>query len=119
VTVDAEETDLLTESLRELFAEDAADVAERLRELGWDDVGAWDPAAATTLLFTEKGRALSNAALLDAVVLPLVTAGLPADLPGGPLGGAVRNMTWFRDTPAYIADGRVLSHGQRHRGTCS
>jgi len=23
-----------------------------------------------------------------------------------------RNMTWFRDTPAYIADGRVLSHGQ-------
>jgi hypothetical protein len=85
VTVDAEETDLLTESLRELFAEDAADVAERLRELGWDDVAASDLAEATTLLFTQKGRALSNAALLDAVVLPLVTA----DLPGGPLGGAV------------------------------
>jgi len=89
VTVEAEETDLLTESLRELFAEDAAGVAERLRELGWDDVAASDPAAAMTLLFTQKGRALSNAALLDAVVLPLVTAGLPADLPGGPLGGAV------------------------------
>jgi hypothetical protein len=89
LTVDAEETDLLTGSLRELFADGGADVPDRLRELGWDDVAASDPGQATTLLFTQKGRALSNAALLDAVVLPLITGGLLADLPVDPLGGTV------------------------------
>jgi hypothetical protein len=82
--MDAEEIDLLTGSLREVFACAAADVPRQLRELGWDDVTAADPAAATTLLFTEKGRALSTAALLDDVMLPLL--GVP--LPGGPVGGA-------------------------------
>jgi hypothetical protein len=77
--VDTEEADLLTGSLRELFADASADVPRRLRELGWDDVAAGHPAEATTLLFTEKGRALSNAALLDEMVLPA----LIADLPGG------------------------------------
>jgi hypothetical protein len=81
--VDAEETDLLTGSLRELFADPGATasvgVPQRLRGLGWDDVAAAYPAAATTLLFAEKGRALSVAALLDDAVLPVLTA----DLPGG------------------------------------
>jgi hypothetical protein len=77
--VDTEEADLLTGSLRELFADASADVPRRLRELGWDDVASEHPAAAATLLFTEKGRALSNAALLDEMVLPA----LIADLPGG------------------------------------
>jgi hypothetical protein len=80
--VDAEEIDLLTGSLRSVFAEGGADVPGQLRELGWDDVVAADPASATTLLFTEKGRALSAAALLDDAVLPLLRAELPADLPG-------------------------------------
>jgi len=75
--MDTEEIDLLTGSLREVLAGAAADVPGRLRELGWDDVAAADPAAATTLLFTEKGRALSAAALLDDAVLPLLSAGLP------------------------------------------
>ncbi len=70
--MDTEEIDLLTGSLREVFAGAAADVPRQLLELGWDDVAAADPAAATTLLFTEKGRALSAAALLDDVVLPLL-----------------------------------------------
>ena len=60
--MDAEEIDLLTGSLRAVFAGDGADVPRQLRELGWDEVAAADPAAATTLLFTEKGRALSPAA---------------------------------------------------------
>jgi hypothetical protein len=77
VIVDTEEIDLLTGSLRAVFAGDGADVPGQLRELGWDEVTAADPAAATTLLFTEKGRALSPAALLDDVVLPLLRAGLP------------------------------------------
>ena len=81
--MDAEEIDLLTGSLREVFAGADADVPRQLRELGWDDVAAADPAAATTLLFTEKGRALSAAALLDDAVLPLLSAGLPVS----PLGG--------------------------------
>jgi Acyl-CoA dehydrogenase, C-terminal domain len=81
--VDTEEIDLLTGSLRSVFADADADVAPRLRELGWDEVAAADPAAATTLLFTEKGRALSAAALLDDAVLPLLRAGLPVSPPGG------------------------------------
>lgn len=85
MTVDTHEADLLTGSLRELFAGAGAaagigpEVRDRLRELGWDDVAAEHPAMATTLLFTEKGRALSAAALLDDAVLPVLTA----DLPGG------------------------------------
>jgi hypothetical protein len=82
--MDAEEIDLLTGSLREVFACAAADVPRQLRELGWDDVAAADPAGAATLLFTEKGRALSTATLLDSVVLPQ----LSVQLPGGPAGGA-------------------------------
>jgi len=81
--MDAEEIELLLGSLRSVFADADADVARRLRELGWDEVAAADPAAATTLLFTEKGRALSAAALLDDAVLPLLRAGLPVSLPGG------------------------------------
>jgi Acyl-CoA dehydrogenase, C-terminal domain len=75
--MDAEEIDLLTGSLREVLACAAADVPRQLRELGWDDVAAADPAGATTLLFTEKGRALSTATLLDDAVLPLLSAELP------------------------------------------
>jgi Acyl-CoA dehydrogenase, C-terminal domain len=88
--VDAEEIDLLTGSLRSVFAGTDPDVAPRLRELGWDEVAAADPAAATTLLFTEKGRALSSAALLDDAVLPVLRAGLPvgADLVCYPYPGA-------------------------------
>jgi hypothetical protein len=82
--MDTEEIDLLAGSLRSLFADAGADVPRRLRELGWDDVAAADPAAAMTLLFTEKGRALSAAALLDDVLLPL----LGAERPGGPIGEA-------------------------------
>jgi hypothetical protein len=80
--MDAEEIDLLAGSLRAVFAQDGADVSRQLSELGWDEVSAAAPAAATTLLFTEKGRALSPAALLDDVVLPLLRAGLPAGLSG-------------------------------------
>jgi Acyl-CoA dehydrogenase, C-terminal domain len=81
--MDAEEIDLLTGSLRSVFAEGGTDIPGQLRELGWDDVTAGDPAWATTLLFTEKGRALSGAALLDDAVLPLLGTGLPAAGPGG------------------------------------
>jgi hypothetical protein len=81
--MDAEEIDLLAGSLRAVFAQDGADVSRQLHELGWDEVTAADPAAATTLLFTEKGRALSSAALLDDAVLPLLRAELPVTAPGG------------------------------------
>jgi hypothetical protein len=87
VIVDTEEIGLLTGSLRELFAAEAdisggsgADVSRRLTELGWDDVAAEHPAVATTLLFIEKGRALSAAALLDGAVLPLLAVGPPGGI---------------------------------------
>ena len=83
--MDAEEIDLLTGSLRAVFAGDGADIPGQLRELGWDEVTAAGPAAATTLLFTEKGRALSPAALLDDVVLPLLRPGLVTSLGGADL----------------------------------
>lgn len=77
--MDTEEAGLLAGSLRALFADGTADVPARLTEFGWDDVVAEDAVSATTLLFTEKGRALSPAALLDEVVLGALArdAGLP------------------------------------------
>jgi hypothetical protein len=75
--MDNEQAGLLADSLRALFGGADADVPRRLRELGWDDVAAEEPAVATTLLFTEKGRALSRAPLLDEVLLPGLAAGVP------------------------------------------
>jgi hypothetical protein len=92
--VDANEIDLLTGSLRKLFADaqarTGADVSGQLKKLGWDDVAAEHPAVAATLLFTEKGRALSSAALLDDVVLATLGASLPdgADIVCYPFPGA-------------------------------
>jgi hypothetical protein len=84
--MDAEETAMLTASLQDVFgeADDGADVSRLLAELGWDDVVAEHPAEAMTLLFIEKGRALSSAALLDDIVLPVLAGGLPA--PAGSAG---------------------------------
>ncbi|HEY1704291.1 MAG TPA: acyl-CoA dehydrogenase family protein [Trebonia sp.] len=111
--MDTEEIDLLTRSLRELFGASAAsgadasadaasadaasadtasgpaaDVSARLRELGWDDVAAEHPAVATTLLFGEKGRALSSAALLDDAVLAVLRPGLADGPDANGVGGA-------------------------------
>jgi acyl-CoA synthetase (AMP-forming)/AMP-acid ligase II len=37
----------------------------------------------------------------------------PSNTPDLALGDTlVRNATWFADTPAYVADGRVLTHAQ-------
>jgi alkylation response protein AidB-like acyl-CoA dehydrogenase len=76
--VDTEETAMLTASLQEVFgeADDGADVSRLLAGLGWDEVVAEHPAEATALLFTEKGRALSSATLLDDVVLPMLATGI-------------------------------------------
>ncbi|AXI76165.1 acyl-CoA dehydrogenase family protein [Peterkaempfera bronchialis] len=76
--LDAATAELLTESLRELFAAhpDGSGLAGALAELGWSDVQDQDPAGAVTLLFTEHGRALAASSLLDDVVL--------AALPDGP-----------------------------------
>jgi hypothetical protein len=94
--VDAEEAHLFTGSLRELFAAAgagdgaSADLSQQLRELGWAEAAAEFPAEATTLLFREKGRALSNAALLDDAVLPVLTPEVPggADLVCYPYPGS-------------------------------
>lgn len=78
-SMDAATGELLTASLRELFAApgSAADVGARLADLGWDEVLAEDPAWATTLLFTEQGRALAGSRALDDVVLAPLRAVLP------------------------------------------
>lgn len=66
----AETADLLRPTLRSLLAEsDGRDFLRRLVELGWDDVAADDPEAATALLFEAQGRSLVSTAALDLVVL--------------------------------------------------
>jgi hypothetical protein len=67
--MDERDRELMAGSLRELLATPGVDVAGSLAELGWDEVLADDPAGATTLLFTEHGRALTCSNVLDGVVL--------------------------------------------------
>lgn len=74
--MDPEQSSLLAATLRDVLSR-PDDVDVQLAELGWDDVVAEDPAAATTLLFTEQGRALAATALLDRVVLDAL--GVTAD----------------------------------------
>jgi hypothetical protein len=77
--LDAGKTELLTGSLRDLFATatTANGVGRALEQLGWDDVFEADPAAATTILFAEHGRALANSRILDEVILRELAPVLP------------------------------------------
>lgn len=77
--MDSETLDLLTASLRELFAQsaDARAVSAALAELGWDEVRQSDPSAATRLLFSEQGRAVANSRVLDEVTLDELAEVLP------------------------------------------
>jgi hypothetical protein len=79
-SLDASTGELLTRSLRELFAslEDGRGLRAELVDLGWDEVLAEDPAWATTLLFTEHGRALAGSRALDDVLLAELAPVLPA-----------------------------------------
>ncbi|HVV08173.1 acyl-CoA dehydrogenase family protein [Amycolatopsis sp.] len=78
-TMDAATAELLTGSLRELFAGSAGrEIGPALAALGWAEVVAEDPAGATTLLFTEQGRALASSPALDAVLLAELDRVLPA-----------------------------------------
>lgn len=69
--MDSQTRDLLAGSIREVLAEthDGAALRQRLDDLGWAEVLADDPAAATTILFTEHGRALARTRALDDVIL--------------------------------------------------
>jgi len=76
--MDTATAELLTGSLRELFAGSAGrEVGPALAALGWSDVVAEDPAGATTLLFTEHGRALASSPVLDSVLLAELDPVLP------------------------------------------
>ncbi|MCW2784696.1 MAG: putative Acyl-CoA dehydrogenase, short-chain specific [Marmoricola sp.] len=70
----------VTASVREVFAAGtgAAVLAKALDELGWTEVVEADPAIATTILFSEQGRALASSRLLDDVVLNQLGSVLPA-----------------------------------------
>jgi hypothetical protein len=68
-TIETEELNLLAATVREVLAGPGDAVDARLAELGWDEVVAADPGAATQVLFTEHGRALAGTALLDRVDL--------------------------------------------------
>jgi hypothetical protein len=67
--MDAKDRELLTSSLRSLLSAPDVDVSAELDELGWDEVLADDLADATTLLFTEHGRARAASSVLDQVLL--------------------------------------------------
>jgi len=76
--------DLLAGSLRELFTagDEQASVSAALEEMGWAEVRRSDPAGATTLLFTEQGRALAASRALDDELLTELSPVLPT--PNGP-----------------------------------
>jgi len=82
--LDAATTELLTGSLREVLAHspDGSALGDALAELGWDDVLADDQPGATTLLFTEHGRALATSRVLDTVLLTELAPSLPPPGPG-------------------------------------
>jgi hypothetical protein len=65
--MDADTRQLLTSSLRSLFAE-GGDIASGLDALGWGDVLEDDEATATALLFQEQGQALARSNALDSVI---------------------------------------------------
>lgn len=73
-----ETQELLAASVREVLAAPPDRVPDLLTELGWDDVVADEPAAATTMLFTEQGRQLARSAILDRVTLAALADDLQA-----------------------------------------
>lgn len=80
--MDAETLDLLRTSLRHVLTEpDGRPFGTRLGELGWDEVVADDEAAATSMLFEEKGRSLAGVDALDLVMAREIpgSLGVPAD----------------------------------------
>ncbi|MDT5317331.1 MAG: hypothetical protein QOE74_6351, partial [Mycobacterium sp.] len=66
--MDADTRELLQGSIRSLLLSRPDDLVAGLDDLGWDDVVADDEAAATSLLFTEQGRAAIASAALDTVM---------------------------------------------------
>lgn len=71
--------ELLADSLRELFTAGGgpASISAALEELGWAEVRRSDPAGATTLLFSEQGRALASSRALEDVLLAELSPVLP------------------------------------------
>lgn len=96
--MDADLTELLTHSLRELFAS-GADPAVELTGLGWAEVQAEHGASADALPFREQGRALVASTLLDHVVL--------AELDGLPASARAVVHPWRPEDPT--AGGLLLS----------
>lgn len=125
--LDIDTLTLLRGSLRELLESGPHDIAGSLSELGWDEVVADDPAAATTALFEEQGAACVATRALDgvvtamlglsgatAVVWPLVTSGSgpSSALDGGALdvrGIALRG--GLAEVVVPTADGLVTADG--------
>jgi Acyl-CoA dehydrogenase, C-terminal domain len=101
--LDATTREELAASLRRLFAEHsgAAGITAALTELGWPDVLAADPSAATSLLFAEHGRALASSRVLDDVLLAELAGVLPP--PAGP-----RAMLYPLGPPSQPGPGLLL-----------
>lgn len=93
--MDAQTRELLAGSLRGLLARMPSGASPRaaLADLGWADVLAEDPAAATTALFVEHGRALARSRALEDPVL--------AEL-AGVLGAAPAGRAWVHPHPALL-----------------
>jgi hypothetical protein len=68
--VDAETTDLLRSSIRELLTSYDGDIATQLDEFGFSEVADEEPAVAIDLLFYEQGAAGTSSSVLDVVAFP-------------------------------------------------
>jgi len=67
--LDEDMLDDVRASLAQVMADPDADVDAALSDMGWDDVVALDPVAASALLFAAQGRALRQSNALGALML--------------------------------------------------
>jgi hypothetical protein len=78
MSMDRENDELLRSSVQQVLAGPGEDVGKLLDELGWAEVVADDPGAATAILFREHGRTLARTAVLDRILLAELAADVPA-----------------------------------------
>jgi hypothetical protein len=109
--MDADELGLVRSSMRGVLADgEGAPLADRLREFGWDELVAEEPAGAIGVLCEEQGRACASAGALDVVVAAALDTALdPAAAVVHPSVSAVDQPAGKSDGGALIVDGLALA----------
>jgi alkylation response protein AidB-like acyl-CoA dehydrogenase len=109
--MDADELELVRSSMRGVLADgNGAPLPDRLRELGWDELVAEEPAGAIGALCEEEGRACASAGALDVVVAAVLDTTLdPAAAVVHPAVSAVDQPPGRGDGDALVVEGLALA----------